>query len=69
MGIAGHVTENTPGAAARTLAVCDVDANHLAQALAKAGDGCDGYADWRAVLNRTDIDHGSYPLRRRTGTR
>ena len=56
MGMAGHVTENTPGSPARTLAVCDVDAKHLEQALAKAGDDCQGYVDWRDVLNRTDID-------------
>ena len=56
MGMAGHVTENTPGSPARTLAVCDVDAKHLERAMAKAGGDCQGYADWRDVLNRTDID-------------
>ena len=47
----GHVTEYP-----KTLAVCDVDANHLARAIEKAGEKCDGYGDWRRVLDRQDID-------------
>jgi predicted dehydrogenase len=39
-----------------TLAVCDVDESHLARALDKAGGECDGYADFRQVLDRDDID-------------
>jgi len=38
------------------LAVCDVDKNHLAAAIKKAGPGCRGYADFREVLDRRDID-------------
>lgn len=47
-----HV-RNTPG---RLLAVCDVDENHLRQALEIAGIGVDGYKDFRQVLERKDID-------------
>ncbi len=56
MGMAGHVTENVEGRPPETLAVCDVDKNHLAAALKKAGRGCEGYSDWRKVLDRKDID-------------
>lgn len=56
MGRGAHVTENEPGKPPRTLAVCDVDKNHLGEALKKAGDGCDGYADFRRVLERKDVD-------------
>ncbi len=47
----GHVTEYP-----RTLAVCDVDRDHLNRALEKAGGKCDGYSDWRRVLDRDDVD-------------
>jgi len=56
MGLGGHVTENPEGEPPQTLAVCDVDQNHLARALKKAGRSCDAYSDWRKVLERTDID-------------
>jgi myo-inositol 2-dehydrogenase / D-chiro-inositol 1-dehydrogenase len=46
-----HVTEYP-----QTLAVCDVDRNNLARALKKAGGKCDGYSDWRQVMDRKDID-------------
>jgi myo-inositol 2-dehydrogenase/D-chiro-inositol 1-dehydrogenase len=51
MGL-GHLSY--PGAVLR--AVCDVDAGHLASALEVAGPGVDGYADFREVLARPDID-------------
>ncbi|MBK5203127.1 MAG: Gfo/Idh/MocA family oxidoreductase [Prolixibacteraceae bacterium] len=41
---------------ARLLAVCDVDQNHLKEALDIAGSGVKGYSDFRDVLNRPDID-------------
>ena len=56
MGLGGHVTENKEGEPPQTLAVCDVDRNHLDRALKKAGRGCEGYSDWRKVLDRKDID-------------
>jgi predicted dehydrogenase len=56
MGMAGHVTENEEGKPPVTLAVCDVDQNHLNEALKKAGRSCDGYSDFRRVLERQDID-------------
>ena len=43
-----------PGAVLR--AVCDVDSRHLASALELAGPGVAGYADFREVLARPDID-------------
>lgn len=52
----GHVVANQAGKAPVTLAVCDVDKNHLRSALNKAGAPCEGYSDWRRVLERTDLD-------------
>ena len=48
----GHL--GYPGA--RLLAVCDVDEQHLKQALEKGGEGVKGYRDFREVLDRPDID-------------
>lgn len=41
---------------ARLLAVCDVDEKHLQEALDIAGKEVKGYKDFRAVLDRQDID-------------
>jgi myo-inositol 2-dehydrogenase/D-chiro-inositol 1-dehydrogenase len=50
----GHVQSiNTE---CRLLAVCDVDEQHLATGLSKAGPDCKGYKDWRELLDRPDID-------------
>jgi len=51
-----HVVANEVGKPPVTLAVCDVDATHLAAALEKAGSPCQGYSDFRRVLDRDDID-------------
>lgn len=51
-----HIVPNADGSPPVTLAVCDVDRNHLARGLARAGRGCQAYSDWREVLERTDID-------------
>ena len=51
MGL-GHL--GYPGSVLR--AVCDVDSRHLARALEIAGPGVSGYADFREVLARPDID-------------
>lgn len=40
----------------RLLAVCDVDKNHLAMAIAQAGGKVDGYHDFRELIMRPDID-------------
>ena len=40
----------------RLLAVCDVDSNHLHEAMGIAGKGVKGYRDYREVLQRPDID-------------
>jgi predicted dehydrogenase len=53
MGHIGYVKEDPQG---RLVAICDVDTKHLAQAQAKAGNGCQGYHDFRDVLARPDVD-------------
>jgi predicted dehydrogenase len=52
----GHIETNRDGEVPATLAVCDVDADHLAEGLKKAGKGCEAYHDFRRVLERKDID-------------
>ena len=54
VGGMGLVHLGYPGAVLR--AVCDVDTKHLARALEIAGPGVSGYADFRDVLARPDID-------------
>jgi len=51
MGHVGYVKNDPIG---KLLAVCDVDAQHLQRAV-QAG-GCEGYRDFREVLDRGDID-------------
>ncbi|MFA7692742.1 MAG: Gfo/Idh/MocA family oxidoreductase [Candidatus Hydrogenedentales bacterium] len=48
----GHL--GYPGA--RTIAVCDVDQNHLQSVLERLEAGVDGYRDFREVLARDDVD-------------
>ncbi|MDQ3812419.1 MAG: Gfo/Idh/MocA family oxidoreductase [Armatimonadota bacterium] len=57
-GTGGHVRPhaNKEGAPPTLLAVCDADQNHLNNALKVAGKPCEGYRDWRRVLDRNDID-------------
>jgi predicted dehydrogenase len=50
----GHVTSINKEC--KLLAVCDLDAKHLANALKAAGPDCKGYKDYREVLERKDID-------------
>jgi predicted dehydrogenase len=50
----GHV--NSINTTCKLLAVCDVDSNHLAQAVKAGGPDCKGYKDFREVLARKDID-------------
>ncbi len=52
----GHIVPNEDGKPPVTLAVCDVDRDHLAEGLRKAGRGCAAYSDFRRVLERDDID-------------
>src|SRR4030042_3801762 len=40
----------------RLLAVCDVDKNHLNQAITQAGGNINGYHDFRELIARDDID-------------
>jgi myo-inositol 2-dehydrogenase/D-chiro-inositol 1-dehydrogenase len=53
MGL-GHLKD--VNSEARLVAVCDVDRRHLERALAQAGEGVDGYSDFRDVLARSDVD-------------
>lgn len=48
----GHLTY--PGA--RLVAVCDVDENHLQEALNLSGTGVRGYTDFQEVLEQKDVD-------------
>ena len=50
----GHVTNLNKGA--KLLAVCDVDARHLEQAVELGGPDVKGYRDFREVIDRNDID-------------
>ena len=52
----GHIQPNRDDGPIETVAVCDVDSNHLAEGLKKAGRGCEGYSDFRKVLERRDVD-------------
>jgi myo-inositol 2-dehydrogenase/D-chiro-inositol 1-dehydrogenase len=52
----GHVSENREGSPPVQLAVCDVDKNHLKNALNRAKEPCEGYTDFRKVIDRKDID-------------
>jgi myo-inositol 2-dehydrogenase/D-chiro-inositol 1-dehydrogenase len=54
VGGMGRAHLGYPGSVLR--AVCDVDSKHLASALEIAGPGVAGYADFREVLARPDID-------------
>lgn len=60
IGVGGRGTENFSALIKQIVAVCDVDKKHLAAAQAKiekaTGRSCDGYADYRQVLDRKDID-------------
>ena len=48
-GIAGHE-------GCKIIAACDVDAQHLAEAVEAFGPDCKGYRDFRELLARKDID-------------
>ncbi|MFO1460082.1 MAG: Gfo/Idh/MocA family oxidoreductase [Verrucomicrobiota bacterium] len=50
----GHV--KSVNTACKLVAVCDVDANHLAEAVKAGGPDCKGYRDFREVLARKDVD-------------
>jgi len=55
-GTGAHVTVNREDKPPVTLAVCDVDEQHLNRAKKKAGRSCDAYTDFRRVMERKDID-------------
>ncbi len=56
IGVGGMGKGHIPYEGTRVLAVCDVDKDHLEEALKLAGRDAKGYADFREVLQRPDID-------------
>lgn len=56
IGVGGMGTGHLGYPGSRLVAVCDVDQQHLQNALEKAGEGVKGYHDFREVLDRPDID-------------
>ncbi len=56
IGVGGMGRGHIPYEGTRVLAVCDVDKNHLSQAIAEAGGTPAGYNDFRELLARPDID-------------
>jgi len=56
IGVGGMGRSHLDYPGAELLAVCDVDADHLQQALELTGPGVKGYQDFREVLERPDID-------------
>ena len=52
----GHVGYVLNDSGARLLAISDVDANHLANTLKRCPQSCQGYKDFRQVLDRGDVD-------------
>ena len=60
IGVGGQGTANLKKVVQQIVAVCDVDKKHLADAqgvVEKAtGRKCDGYGDYRRLLDRQDID-------------
>jgi len=56
IGVGGMGRSHMRYEGARLLAVCDVDEEHLNQALELAGPEVKGYRDFREVLERSDID-------------
>ena len=56
VGVGGMGLGHLKYEGSRLLAVCDVDADHLKTALEASGPGVKGYADFREVLARPDID-------------
>ncbi len=56
IGVGGMGKGHIPYEGTRVLAVCDVDKNHLQEALKIAGPDAKGYSDFREVLLRPDVD-------------
>jgi predicted dehydrogenase len=56
IGVGGRGLQNMPAHEGRIAAVCDVDKNHLASTVKRVGGKCEGYGDFRKLLDRKDID-------------
>jgi len=58
-GQSGEDVRNYIGGAGghyRVLAVCDVDTQRVARAVKSHGEGCQGYTDFRRLIEREDLD-------------
>lgn len=56
IGVGGMGRNHIPYEGTKLLAICDVDKNHLAEVLKMTDGDVKAYADYRAVLQRDDID-------------
>lgn len=56
VGVGGMGRNHFEYEGTRLLAVCDVDRNHLSEAVALAGGKIDSYHDFRELISRPDID-------------
>jgi len=56
MGHVGYCKNYERKGVGKLLAVCDVDARHLARAVKSGGPDCTGYTDFQEMLARGDID-------------
>ncbi len=56
IGVGGMGMGHLKYGGTRVVAVCDVDQKHLQRALDAADEGARGYADFREVLQRDDVD-------------
>ncbi len=56
IGVGGMGRSHISYEGTRLLAICDVDKDHLNDVLAAAGKDVRGYADYREILQRRDVD-------------
>lgn len=56
IGVGGMGQDHLNYEGTKLLAICDADANHLANTLKKVGSGVKGYRDFREVLQMPDVD-------------
>src|SRR5690554_4656181 len=56
IGVGGMGQDHLNYEGTKLLAICDADADHLANTLKKVGSGVKGYRDFREVLQMPDVD-------------
>ena len=56
IGVGGRGLQNMPAHEGNIAAVCDVEQKHLAAAIKRVEASCEGYRDFRALLDRKDLD-------------